>query len=123
MLVICPQPQCIATDPCRSRTHIARIIFIGPVEKEKFMQFRRLSEESGQKHTDDRSRDSESNPESTSRMGRRSFMKSLAVGGAALLPMSAMLTERGTAKASSSWDITAGDAAILRFLAAAETIE
>ena len=87
------------------------------------MQDTRLSEESGQKGTNDMNPEREQKPESTSRMGRRSFMKNLAIGGAALLPMSAMLTESKAARASSGSGITPGDAAILQFLAAAEIIE
>lgn len=58
-------------------------------------------------------------------IGRRSFMKSLALGGAALLPVRAALAdgqdEQGDNQQASS--ITDGDAAILRFLAAAEILE
>jgi hypothetical protein len=58
-------------------------------------------------------------------IGRRSFMKSLALGGAALLPVRACLADdqgdQGDNQRLSS--ITDGDAAILRFLAAAEILE
>jgi hypothetical protein len=53
-------------------------------------------------------------------VGRRSFLKSVAIAGAAAAPASALLTSEATAK---STEITKGDIAILRFLAAAELIE
>src|SRR6266436_6674102 len=57
-----------------------------------------------------------------SRIGRRFFMKSLALGGASLVPFGAALADEdggGTRLGS----ITDADAAILRFLAAAEILE
>src|SRR5438309_1980886 len=51
---------------------------------------------------------------------RRFFMKSLALGGTSLFPVSAVLADRGPRRVGS---ITEGDAAILRFLAAAEILE
>jgi len=53
--------------------------------------------------------------------GRRSFLKGLGLAGAAALPGSALLA--GSAIARTSSNITEGDVAILRFLAAAELIE
>jgi hypothetical protein len=58
-------------------------------------------------------------PASRRRLGRRRFMRNLAVGGAALLPGGAALADNALARAR----ISDGDAAILRFLAAAETLE
>jgi hypothetical protein len=55
-------------------------------------------------------------------MGRRFFMKSLALGGTSLLPISAALADRGPRRLPRT-SITEGDAAILRFLAAAEILE
>ncbi len=61
--------------------------------------------------------------------GRRSFLKGLGMAGATLLPASALLTTKTQATmvdASSSrprGNLKKGDAAILRFLAAAEIIE
>ena len=52
-------------------------------------------------------------------VGRRRFMKGLAAGGAALLPIRAALADRGR----NPDRISKGDAAMLRFLAAAETLE
>src|SRR5256885_16982375 len=49
-------------------------------------------------------------------MARRSFLKTVALAGAALLPA-------GAARAVSPEGITNGDAAILRFLAAADLLE
>src|SRR5258708_7509576 len=62
-------------------------------------------------------------PGSKRKLGRRSFVKSLALGGAG-----ASLLRSGTALADGSrssglGSITSGDAAILRFLAAAEILE
>ena len=59
-------------------------------------------------------------PNNKSKVGRRFFMKSLALGGAAVLPAGAALARGGTQGENS---ITQGDAAILRFLAAAEILE
>jgi hypothetical protein len=57
-----------------------------------------------------------------SRFGRRSFVRNLALGGTAFFPVSAALgvaVDKGNLKGS----ISQGDAAILRFLAAAEILE
>ena len=56
------------------------------------------------------------------KVGRRFFMKSLALGGASLLPVGASLASP-EAKPQDLGSITRGDAAILRFLAAAEILE
>jgi hypothetical protein len=61
-------------------------------------------------------------PSAGSLLGRRSFMKRLGVAGAAL-PAGALLTSKTRARAEGSGRITEGDAAILRFLAAAEILE
>src|SRR3984885_11045054 len=53
-------------------------------------------------------------------VGRRSFLKSMGVGGAIAVPGSALLASQARA---ASRAITGGDIAILRFLAAAELIE
>jgi hypothetical protein len=53
-------------------------------------------------------------------VGRRSFLKGVGLVGAAALPGSALFTSEALARSSR---ITAGDVAILRFLAAAELIE
>src|SRR5207249_5255190 len=55
-------------------------------------------------------------------VGRRFFMKSLALGGTALFPVSAALAGRSNQKREMA-AISEGDAAILRFLAAAEILE
>ena len=55
------------------------------------------------------------------KVGRRVFMKSLAVGGASLLPVDAVFADRGD-NGNRLGTITDGDAAILRFLAAAEIL-
>src|SRR5436190_7734157 len=61
---------------------------------------------------------------SEKRLGRRTFMKQLGLGGTMLLPASAALATRTVARAvGSRGGLTAGDAAILRFLAAAEILE
>ena len=52
--------------------------------------------------------------------GRRSFLKGVGLAGAAIVPGSALLASRAAANVGS---LTAGDVAILRFLAAAEIIE
>jgi hypothetical protein len=54
-------------------------------------------------------------------VGRRSFLKSVGIAGAAMLPGSELLASR--AMADTTRKITDGDIAILRFLAAAELIE
>src|SRR6476659_9607394 len=57
-------------------------------------------------------------------LGRRTFMKRLGLGGAALLPASTVLAGRTVAKAAGSGGgLTHGDAALLRFLAAIEILE
>src|SRR3954467_8741190 len=53
-------------------------------------------------------------------VGRRSFLKGVGLAGAAALPGSALFASEAIARSSR---ITAGDIAILRFLAAAEEIE
>ena len=56
--------------------------------------------------------------------GRRSFLKGLGMAGATLLPASALLATKVRANpGDASGSLTRGDAAILRFLAAAEIIE
>src|SRR5262249_47042417 len=57
------------------------------------------------------------------RLGRRSFFGRLGLGGVALLPASSWLLSRATAKGDDQGNLSSGDAAILRFLAAAEIIE
>jgi hypothetical protein len=52
--------------------------------------------------------------------GRRAFLKNVGLAGAAVVPASALLAS--TAAADAGW-LTAGDVAILRFLAAAEILE
>jgi hypothetical protein len=62
-------------------------------------------------------------PESRA-LGRRTFLKGLGMAGATLLPAAALLTSRASANpGDASGSLTRGDAAILRFLAAAEIIE
>ncbi|MBV8176204.1 MAG: twin-arginine translocation signal domain-containing protein [Verrucomicrobia bacterium] len=57
-------------------------------------------------------------------VGRRSFLKGLGMAGATLLPASALLATKVRANPGDvSGSLTRGDAAILRFLAAAEIIE
>jgi Ferritin-like domain len=53
-------------------------------------------------------------------VGRRSFLKQAGIAGAAAMPAGALLTSAAAAKSSGP---TAGDVAILRFLAAAEILE
>jgi hypothetical protein len=53
-------------------------------------------------------------------VGRRSFLKGVGIAGAAAIPGSALLAGEAIARSSR---LTAGDVAILRFLAAAELIE
>jgi len=53
---------------------------------------------------------------------RRSFITGLALGGASLLPAGAAFADRGDRRRDAG-SITEGDAAILRFLAAAEILE
>jgi len=54
-------------------------------------------------------------------VGRRSFLKGVGLAGAAVLPGGALLASRAMADTTS--EISDGDVAILRFLAAAELIE
>jgi hypothetical protein len=57
-------------------------------------------------------------------VGRRSFLKGLGMAGATLLPASALLATKVRANpGDQSGSLTKGDAAILRFLAAAEILE
>jgi hypothetical protein len=57
-------------------------------------------------------------------IGRRSFMKRLGMAGAAALPVGALLSSQTRARAQIFGSrLSEGDAAILRFLAAAELIE
>src|SRR6202011_718419 len=57
-------------------------------------------------------------------VGRRSFLKGLGMAGATLLPISAaLITNAETAGGDQSGRLTRGDAAILRFLGAAEILE
>ncbi len=64
---------------------------------------------------------------SNGNVGRRSFLKGLGMAGATLLPASALLITEAKAQQSEDRDgqrrLSKGDAAILRFLAAAEIIE
>src|SRR5260221_12694857 len=58
-------------------------------------------------------------------IGRRAFIKRLGLGGAALLPMSSLLVSETSAHAEmggASGHLSKGDAAILQFLAAVETL-
>jgi hypothetical protein len=62
------------------------------------------------------------------RFGRRSFLKRVSLGGAALLPAAAFLPEHASAdhgkdEGQNNGSLTDGDTAILRFLAAAEILE
>ena len=54
--------------------------------------------------------------------GRRSFLKGLGMAGATLLPASALLMGKAEGQFAGG-SLTAGDAAILRFLCAAEILE
>src|SRR5580700_2155362 len=57
-------------------------------------------------------------------IGRRSFMKRLGMAGAAALPVGALLSSQTRARGQIFGSrLSEGDAAILRFLAAAELIE
>jgi hypothetical protein len=57
-------------------------------------------------------------------VARRSFLKGLGMAGATLLPAGALLTAKANAMGGDkSGSLTRGDAAILRFLAAAEILE
>jgi hypothetical protein len=62
--------------------------------------------------------------QNTQTLGRRSFIGRLGLGGAALLPASSWLMSGTTAKGDPGHGrLSRGDAAILRFLAAAEILE
>ena len=65
----------------------------------------------------------ESNRFGTSGLGRRSFLKSMAFGSAALLPVASAVTDQNNQGQANGHGITDSDAAILRFLAAAEILE
>jgi hypothetical protein len=61
---------------------------------------------------------------SNERLGRRTFMKRLGLGGAALVPATTLLAGRGVARAAGfGGALTSGDVAILKFLAAVEILE
>src|SRR5262245_27194380 len=60
-------------------------------------------------------------PSKSRGLGRRSFVKRLALGGAAMLPISTIFADRDDTLRRNS--IAEGDADILRFLAAAEILE
>src|SRR5580700_10128362 len=65
-----------------------------------------------------------SEPQSNSGLQRRSFLKSVGMAGAALSAGSLLATmSESEAQAQSPKSLTAGDAAILRFVAAAELLE
>jgi len=69
---------------------------------------------------------SENNIPSKDTLGRRSFIKRLGMAGAAAMPVGALLTSQTSARAdfrSFNGRLSAGDAAILRFLAVAELLE
>jgi hypothetical protein len=67
------------------------------------------------------SREQVGKQKNSSQLARRSFLKRLGVAGAIALPAGALLTSRTRAKAAG--DLSDGDVAILRFLAAAEILE
>src|ERR1700738_313301 len=57
-------------------------------------------------------------------VARRSFLKGLGMAGATLLPAGALLTAKAnSARGDRSGSLSRGDAAILRFLGAAEILE
>ena len=58
-----------------------------------------------------------------STLGRRSFLKRLGWGGAALAPAGTLLASRGLSRGEGFGGLSRGDIAILRFLAAAEILE
>ncbi|HWX21406.1 MAG TPA: twin-arginine translocation signal domain-containing protein [Candidatus Binatia bacterium] len=62
-------------------------------------------------------------PSGRSRLGRRSFLKRLGIGGTALVPAAGWLATSAQTRADGNGRLTRGDVAILRFLAAAEIIE
>ena len=63
-------------------------------------------------------------PRRSGAVRRRSFLKGLGMAGATLLPASALLMTKGKAQADErQGQLTKGDVAILRLLAAAEIIE
>lgn len=64
-----------------------------------------------------------SNPAAPNGLGRRSFMKRLGLASVVALPTGALLAGRARADNGRGPDLTKGDIAILRFLAAAELIE
>src|SRR5579862_9995049 len=66
---------------------------------------------------------SQPNPRGST-FGRRTFMKRLGLAGAAALPAGGLLMSRmGARAAAGNSQLTSGDVAILRFLAAAEILE
>jgi hypothetical protein len=81
------------------------------------------------------STDTEQEAHERGAVGRRSFLKGLGMAGATLLPASALLVTDGSAQQADlmargairrerkNGELTKGDAAILRFLAAAEILE
>jgi hypothetical protein len=56
-------------------------------------------------------------------VGRRSFLRNVGIAGAAALPATALVAPAAMARKRGAGEPTAGDVAILRFLAAAEIIE
>jgi hypothetical protein len=75
-------------------------------------------------HQGDNLEASASQAQTTSRFGRRSFLKRVGLGGTALLPAGGLLASRAMARAAGfSSGLSQGDVAILRLLAAAEIIE
>ena len=64
-------------------------------------------------------------PQTSSRFGRRSFLRRVGLGGAALLPAGSILANGARAgfNGFARGGLTRGDAAILRLLAAAEILE
>ena len=62
-------------------------------------------------------------PKTTTRLGRRSFLKRLGWGGGALLPAATLVGSRIVSRAEMNNGLVRGDAALLRFLAVAEIIE
>jgi hypothetical protein len=70
-----------------------------------------------------RQTDADSRETTASRFGRRSFLTRLGWGGSALLPAATLMASRAVSRADGGGGLTSGDAAILRFLAAAEILE